>query len=329
MVITFTTGLAALLCLVAIPSTRAVDIDVVVGGTGILAFQPEFVTAAVGDVVKFSFRQKNHTATQSSLASPCAKLPGGFDSGYVPVAASNTAGPFPVALYTVTSLDPVWVYCQQGTHCSGAGMVFAVNPGSQFAQFKAAATGAPPATTATTSATTSAAAAPTATGSTNHRVVVGGPGLLAYTPNNIKANPGDSVTFEFRQKNHTVTQSTFANPCRALTLTSTTGQVGLDSGFMPVPDGSVSYPEWTVPINDTAPLWFYCKQGNHCGQGMVLAINSVDSGPNSFSAFQAKAKELNGTATGPTPTSTSGAFRVGAGSGLVLAIFGVVTGLIL
>lgn len=322
MVITFATGLAALLCMVAIPSTLAAQIDVVVGGTGILAFNPESVTAAVGDVVKFSFRQKNHTATQSSLASPCTRLPGGFNSGFVPVAANNTAGPFPVALYTVTSLDPVWVYCQQSTHCSSAGMVFAINPGTKFAQFKAAATGAPAASG------TAAAAAPTTTGSTNYQVVVGGPGLLAYTPNNIKANPGDTVTFQFQQKNHTVTQSTFANPCRALTLTSTTGQVGLDSGFMPVPDGSTSYPEWTVTINDTTPLWFYCKQSGHCGQGMVLAINSVDSGANSFDAFQAKAKQLNGTTT-TTPTPTGGAFRVGTGTSFALVMFGIVAGLVL
>lgn len=320
MVFNFTTRLAALLCLVAIPLIQAKEIDVVVGGTGVLAFTPDSVTAAVGDVVRFTFKQKNHTATQSSLASPCVKLPGGFDSGFVPVAATTTSN-FPVALFNVQNTDPVWVFCQQGTHCSSAGMVFAINPGSKLAQFKAAATGTPSSTSGST------APAPTSTGPTDHKVIVGGTGVIAYTPNNIKANPGDTVTFEFQQKNHTVTQSTFANPCRSLTSTSTSGQIGLDSGFMPVADGTTNFPTWTVPINDTTPLWFYCMQGNHCGQGMVLAINSVDTGPNNFTAFQAKAKALNGTAAAPAPTS--GASHLGVKSTLVLAMFGAVAGLVL
>jgi plastocyanin len=325
MVFSFSTGFAALLCLVAIPSTLAATLDVIVGGPGVLAYSPSSVTAAVGDIVRFSFRQKNHTATQSTLASPCVKLASGFDSGFIPVADTNTQGPFPVAQFTVRNTDPVWVFCAQGAHCK-AGMVFAINPGSDFAKFRAAATGS---TTATTTATTTGAAAPPSpTGATDHKVVVGGPGLLTYEPNNVKANPGDTVTFEFKQKNHTVTQSTFAAPCRPITATNP-GQNGLDSGFWPVADGATTFPTWTVRINDTTPLWFYCKQGNHCGQGMVLAINSVDSGPNNFSAYQAKAKQLNGTATAATPAPTSAAMHVGFGSSLALAMFGVVAGLIL
>lgn len=56
-----------------------------------------------------------------------------------------------------------------------------------------------------------------------------------------------------------------------------------------------------------------CRQGNHCGSGMVFAINSDESSGRSFSAFQDLAKQLNGTAAGaaaPSPSSTSN----GAGS---------------
>jgi len=64
---------------------------------------------------------------------------------------------------------------------------------------------------------------------------------------------------------------------------------------------------------------------------MVLAINAPDSGTNTFSAFQAKAKEQNGTAatTAATPSPTSAALHVGFGSSLALAIFGLVAGLVL
>lgn len=37
--------------------------------------------ADVGDQVVFTFHQKNHTATQSSLAAPCSLVDGGLDSG--------------------------------------------------------------------------------------------------------------------------------------------------------------------------------------------------------------------------------------------------------
>ena len=37
--------------------------------------------ADVGDQVVFTFHQKNHTVTQSSLAAPCSLEDGGLDSG--------------------------------------------------------------------------------------------------------------------------------------------------------------------------------------------------------------------------------------------------------
>jgi plastocyanin len=64
----------------------------------------------------------------------------------------------------------------------------------------------------------------------NHLIRVGADGLT-YTPSNISAALGDTVTFEFHPKNHTVTQSSFLQPCKALGDTSTTGQVGFKSGL--------------------------------------------------------------------------------------------------
>jgi plastocyanin len=49
-----------------------------------LAYSPEAITAAVGDVVEFVFMQKNHTVTQSTFAAPCNKMDGGMDSGFMP-----------------------------------------------------------------------------------------------------------------------------------------------------------------------------------------------------------------------------------------------------
>ncbi|KAF5330438.1 hypothetical protein D9619_005835 [Psilocybe cf. subviscida] len=323
---------AALLSLAHTLSSAKI-INVTVGGPGVLQYNPSFVEANLGDAIRFEFRQKNHTATQSSFAQPCVSLPGGFDTSFLPVADSVTQN-FPVAYLNVTDLSPVWVYCRQANHCQ-QGMVFAVNPGDKFAAFQAAASGnpsgnasttptppttasLPPTTTAgvtTTAATpsvttptfstnTATTPAPTSTGSVDHKIIVGGPNILTYSPSNITAAIGDTITFEFHQKNHTVTQSSFDAPCRALASTSTTNQVGFDSGFMAVADSvTTGFPTITITVNDTAPIWAYCRQANHCGQGMVFAVNAVESGPKNFAAFQALAKQLNGTTTPSTPAS--------------------------
>ncbi|KAI0811207.1 hypothetical protein BC629DRAFT_1479616 [Irpex lacteus] len=344
-----------LLSLALVPRALGAQFNVTVGGPGILKFDPPFVNASVGDVVLFTFKQKNHTATQSTFANPCQLAPNGFDSGFIPV-ADNDPGPFPAAQFIVEDTNPVWVYCRQANHCQ-QGMVFAINPGDKFAAFQANAMGngttqasssvasvpaqtsapaatsvntQPPAATSsavtvppivssaantqaatssgfitsffTTSsvATSSSTSAPSASSSVlsprEHVVIVGGPNKLFFSPSNITADVGDVITFEFQQKNHTVTQSTFAQPCESLTETSSSGQVGFDSGFMPVSDDVTSnFPTFKVTVNDSSPIWAFCRQANHCGQGMVFSVNAVESGPNNFGAFQAKAMQLNGT----------------------------------
>jgi plastocyanin len=139
-----------------------------------------------------------------------------------------------------------------------------------------------------------------------HRVIVGGAGGLVFDPPNIAALPRDVVVFEFHQKNHTVTQSSFADPCREL---NANGTIGFDSDFMPVSVNATNFPTWNLTVNDTAPIWAYCRQKNpssHCGAGMVFAINSVETSDRNFTAFQNVAKALNGTATATNnPSATS------------------------
>ncbi|KAF8515863.1 hypothetical protein JB92DRAFT_3088349 [Gautieria morchelliformis] len=302
--------------------THAVDHAVVVGGPGgVIAYNPPSVSAAVGDTVTFTFQQKNHTITQSSLKNPCTPLAGGFDSGFQPVSANDTSGPFPAASITIQSLAPIWIYCRQqvpSSHCA-AGMVFAINPGpGQLAAFQAAATATGSSTNATTTAATSSAApsstaaaasstsapAPSSTAPANHKVLVGDNGALNYNPANITAQVGDTITFEFRAKNHTISQSSFAAPCRLLGATS--GTAGFDSGFTPVAANSTNFPTYTITVNDTNPIWAYCRQTNpssHCGAGMVFSANAVESSSKNFEAFMALAQQLNGTSSNSTSSS--------------------------
>jgi len=300
------------LVLAALPAVRSATFDVSVGGTGaaLLKFDPEFVTAQPGDLVRFIFKQKNHTATQSTFASPCAKAPGGFDSGFIPVAADVTSD-FPVAELSISDTKPIWVYCAQGTHCSAGGMVFAVNPGDRFAAFKAAATGAaPPSGTTPAGSSTASPPAPTTSAPAagkDHKVLVGSGGLT-FSPSNITANVGDTITFEFRAKNHTVTASSFAAPCVPLSQASS-AETFFDSGYQPVAAGATTFPTYTVTVKDAKPIWAFCAQGNHCGAGMVFSANADETGARGFKAFQDLAKELNGTGADAPAAPANGALQ--------------------
>ena len=298
-------------------------------------------------------------------------MEGGFDSGFMPVAADITDGPFPAAQFTVQDTKPVWAFCKQTGHCA-KGMVFAINPGDKMAAFQAAAMATNGSTSNPTAAgstatgatgmtiTSAGASSPTATGSASsatssgtgttqdHQVMVGADGLT-YSPSNITAQPGDTITFKFMAKNHTITQSTFADPCKKLN-NATTGQVGFDSGFMPVANGTTNFPTYTVQVNDTKPIWAYCRQTGHCGMGMVFSVNANENSANSFEAFKALAMQLNGTgssgstsaggasgapsgtAGGASPTSTknsAGSFKASGSTGFMFALAGVAIGLIL
>ncbi|KAH9477300.1 putative GPI-anchored cupredoxin [Psilocybe cubensis] len=96
-----------------------------VGANGALEYSPSSITATDGDEVVFTFNPKNHTVTQTSFASPCAPLEGGFDTGFVPISSGTTTKTFTIP--TGTGNSPLWFSCSQSTHCQ-QGMVFAINP---------------------------------------------------------------------------------------------------------------------------------------------------------------------------------------------------------
>jgi len=200
------------------------------------------------------------------------------------------------------------------------------------------------------SATLAAALASVASAANTIQVQVG-QGALAFTPSSVNATTGDMIQFIFNPKNHTVTQSTFAAPCQAMAN-------GIDSGFMPVAANATQVPSMMVTINSTDPVWFYCRQPGHCGQGMVFAVNPTAN--KSFAAFQSAAKgSSTGTGTGTSGSSTAGstsptttpdgsggasapsasasttsngkngAVAIGAQAGSLLAVVGVVAGLLL
>jgi len=143
----------------------------------------------------------------------------------------------------------------------------------------------------------------------DHLITVGLGGLM-FQPNSITAASGDTVTFEFHPKNHSVTQSTFVDPCQQ-------SPGGVHSGFLATPPDATSFSQWQIKIDNTAtPLWFFCAQtlpAPHCHSGMVFAVNPTQD--KSFEQYQVNANQSTKSFTDagqpPQPTAQGGA---GAGA---------------
>jgi len=128
---------SALLALSTLASATVMHV-VTVGKDGQLAFCPEQITAASGDLVQFQFYPKNHSVVQGFFAKGCTPISeapagtaqeGSF-SGFMPVDASSNSSTIPTFTITVNGTGPEWFYCSQAKHCE-SGMVFAINPTEQ------------------------------------------------------------------------------------------------------------------------------------------------------------------------------------------------------
>ncbi|KAF8892643.1 hypothetical protein BD779DRAFT_1468315 [Infundibulicybe gibba] len=130
---------------------------------------------------------------------------------------------------------------------------------------------------------------------------------FVFHPASIMAPVGTIVTFWFPNNGlaHSVTQSSFANPCTYLAA-SANDSAGFDSGLQ-------TNVQFSVNITDASkPIWFHCKQVTHCGIGMVGSINAPTDGNNTFAAFQNAAiaignNEVTETDNGPVLGGEGGA----------------------
>ncbi|CAG8980256.1 hypothetical protein HYALB_00013262 [Hymenoscyphus albidus] len=140
-----------------------------------------------------------------------------------------------------------------------------------------------------------------------HVVKVGGNnGTLKFQPDDIQAAVGDMIQFQFAPNNHSVVQSTFDAPCIA------SGSVY--SGYMPVAASASTTPTYTIMVNDTKPLWFYCSQGKHCQNGMSMVVNVATTGNKTLAAYKAAAKNV-AQATIPGQKPGAGGAAPGGGNG--------------
>ncbi|KAJ7582974.1 Cupredoxin [Mycena floridula] len=153
--------------------------------------------------------------------------------------------------------------------------------------------------------------------SASHIVTVGDNNTLAFNPPQLQVAQGDTVSFEFRSKNHSVTQSTFAAPCAVMT----TPKVGVDSGFQLTSNTTNTFAQWTITIDDvSAPLWFFCAQTtpkNHCQAGMVFAINPTAA--KSFDAYLANAQNTSNPVGVPAGSGAAATTAVAGATGAASA----------
>jgi len=131
---------------------------------------------------------------------------------------------------------------------------------------------------------------------------------LGFDPSAIVPAVGDTIEFTFQLPDyikspvsvqHTVTQSTFENPC-------TPKDGGFDTGLQTT---GATGPSFSLTVNDTQPLWFYSYANQDCNAGMVLAVNAPATGQTA-SGFQAAAL----TAPIKTPSSSSSSSGSPSGS---------------
>ena len=259
---------------------------------GKVQFVPDQLDADIGDVILYDFLAKSHSLTQSDFHTPCT-YNGGFNTGLNQPNPNNITGLHVIPL-EVTTKSPQWFYCEQPgppNHC-GLGMVFGLNPAGKMDQFIQNAiaqngnltTTSPPATNTTASSTSST------TGSI-YTVTVGlnnGTSNMYDPPFLPKVLVGDVVHFDFRAKNHTLTESSFGAPCTKLDGTD------VDTNFQNVNIADIpnAHP-FDLTVTSDEPRFFYCKQKNgtpegHCAHdGMVFGLN-IDG--TTFSQFQHNAE---------------------------------------
>ncbi|OBT62251.1 hypothetical protein VE03_08060 [Pseudogymnoascus sp. 23342-1-I1] len=146
--------------------------------------------------------------------------------------------------------------------------------------------------------------------------VSGQTNTLTFSPNNLVADVGDMVQFQFGVGNHTVTQSTFDAPCLPMDSAGT-NVTAISTGFMPVAANATTAPLYTIPILDKTPIWLYCAQGKHCQNGMVMVINenTAKNASRSLEAYIASSAAAPVTVAPDANTNTGAESTVSTGNG--------------
>ena len=148
---------------------------------------------------------------------------------------------------------------------------------------------------------------------TSHTISVAYAGFT-FQPDVVLAETGDTVVFDFYPTNHSVVRAEYGYPCIPYEDTGV-DKVGFFSGFKPVDAILSDPPKYTIRINDTSPVFYYCSAPGSCiNYAMVGVINPNAS--TSLATQQMLARNSTfmlqpgepwpSESDDPFPTSTSG-----------------------
>lgn len=173
-------------------------------------------------------------------------------------------------------------------------------------------------TTLATSTITSAPSSTSASSSSSRKpqtfTVEVGPGDFIYKPDrldNVLVN--DTVLFQFYPPDHSVARAEYGNPCVPYEYTGK-DKVGFFSGVKYV-DTAQNLAEWSLLINDTEPIFFYCTAPGSCiDHQMVGAINPNSTQTLAYQKTQAKQAKFMVVPGDPLPAEGSASLSAPAGA---------------
>ncbi|KAI8904375.1 Cupredoxin [Gorgonomyces haynaldii] len=221
----------------AISAVQAATYNVTISG---LTFNPATLNIVAGDVVIWNFAAAQHTVTQTatSNAGDCTKMANGFDSGRM--VAPNSFK------QTFTTPGKYNYVCSIAAHCAAGmrGSILVSQAG------------------ATTGTGTGAAGA-----GVTHTMQVAPSGALAFAMPTMSVNVGDSITWMFAGKPHTVTQTATNNNGDCAKMTG-----GFDSGQLTAPA------VFTQKFSQIGDVFYVCFIAAHCNAGMRGVVKVLPAG---------------------------------------------------
>ncbi|KAF9064185.1 hypothetical protein BDP27DRAFT_1367415 [Rhodocollybia butyracea] len=123
----------------------------------------------------------------------------------------------------------------------------------------------------------------------------------SFDPPTVSAGMDDIIDFVFTGlKQHSVTESTLANPCQPR-------EGGFNSGLTSLSNSTDSSdaPVWKLRItNASIPIYFFCTHSTHCNAGMVGAINPPSQ--EMYSSLVSVARDTASTVTSQIPYAATG-----------------------
>ncbi|KAI1375794.1 hypothetical protein F4677DRAFT_445954 [Hypoxylon crocopeplum] len=92
-----------------------------------------------------------------------------------------------------------------------------------------------------------------------------------FQPDTIKANPGDTIRFDFYPKNHSVVRADFMKPCIPWELTNDPAE-SFFSGPIEQDTLQTPIPTWDLKVNNTDPVFFYCSAPDSCIKWRMVGV---------------------------------------------------------